>query len=88
MAAGSDGTPTNDAAAAKPPVLYTSPVTGEIDCADHAPHKKTDMWWRNCWRKVNARDRAEWPVAELGEMRCEVCKCIAREAARSRNQTT
>jgi hypothetical protein len=70
------------------PVLFTSPVTGEIDCAEHAPHKKTDAWWRDRWRKVNARDRAEWPVAELGEMRCETCKAIERAAARVNVQAT
>jgi hypothetical protein len=66
-----------------PPVLYTSPVTGEINCPEHAPRKITDTWWRNRWRKVSARDRAAWPVEELGEMRCEVCRCIARNAART-----
>ena len=66
-----------------PPVLFTSPVTGEINCPEHAPRRITDTWWQNRWRKVSARDRAAWPVAELGEMRCEVCKCIERNAARA-----
>jgi hypothetical protein len=63
------------------PALHTSPVTGEIDCAENVPRRITDTWWRDRWRKVTACDYAGWLVAELGEMRCEVCKSIERNAA-------
>jgi hypothetical protein len=63
------------------PPLYHSPVTGEFNCPEHAPHRKTDAWWRDRWRRVTLRDRAEWPDAELGELRCEVCRAIERRAA-------
>jgi hypothetical protein len=61
--------------------LYHSPVTGEFNCGEHAPHRKTDTWWRDRWRAVTARDHAAWPVDELGAIACEVCKAIARRAA-------
>jgi hypothetical protein len=64
-----------------PPPLFHSPVTGEFNCPDHAPHRKTDTWWRDRWRRVTPRDRAEWPVAELGELRCEVCRARERRTA-------
>jgi hypothetical protein len=61
-----------------PKKLYHSPVTGEFNCGEHAPHRKTDTWWRDRWRTVTTRDHAAWPVAELGAIACEVCKAIAR----------
>ena len=61
--------------------LYHSPVTGEFNCGDHAPHGRTDTWWRNRWRKVTARDHAAWPVDELGPISCEVCRWKAKRAA-------
>jgi hypothetical protein len=64
-----------------PNKLYHSPITGEFNCGEHAPHRKTDTWWRDRWRKVTARDHAGWPVEELGPIACEVCKSIAKRAA-------
>ena len=64
-----------------PKQLFHSPVTGEFNCGEHAPHRKTDTWWRDRWRKVTARDHAGWPVEELGPIACEVCKSIAKRAA-------
>ncbi len=66
--------------ATSPLPLLHSPVTGEICCAELAPRRVTDSWWRDRWRRVTPRDRIAWPVAELGEMRCEVCKAIERRA--------
>ena len=67
-----------------PKKLYHSPVTGEFNCGEHAPRRITDTWWRNRWRGVTKRDHAEWPVAELGPIQCEVCRSIARRAAEGR----
>lgn len=66
--------------------LFRSPITGEICCAEHAPHRKTDCWWRDRWCRVTPRFRATWPVDELGEMRCEVCKSIERRATADANR--
>ncbi len=68
--------------------LYHSPVTGEICCAEHAPHKKTDCWWRDRWCRVTPRFRASWPVAELDALRCEVCRSIQRRATAEANRDT
>ena len=62
-------------------ILFHSPVTGEINCEEHAPARVTNSWWRDRWCRVTPRYRATWPTAELGEMRCEVCRAIERNAA-------
>jgi len=69
--------------ATKLATLYHSPVTGQICCAEHAPPRTSDAWTRDRWRSVTPRDRDAWPMAELGEMRCETCAVIeARMRAR------
>src|SRR5690242_14530174 len=64
------------AAAAQPPTkevaLYSS-EKGAIACKDHAPHKGTDSWKFDRWRKMTAED-IEAFERELGhKIACESC---------------
>ena len=56
--------------------LYHSPATGQVCCVEHAPPRTSDAWTRDRWRFVTPRDREAWPMAELGEMRCQTCAAI------------